>query len=302
MSTNIKYLNEISNQEKSAKCLIGYHNYILGIGDGMLVRIPKDRVIWARIRDSYPLLQIVKLRLGSIVPSYKLILADAGGKLPGFLFYRKIPGKSILDYSRREAPNELGMRTLGILAALHSIRLPRAYYKSHTIKSISKNQMILYLQKYARFKNTIKLLPADMRQKSDLYWNKLINSIKCKHYVSIIHGDLDMRNILIDSKGKVSGVLDWDNIALGDPARDLCGLLEVYKYKQFNKIMAFYFNMMKIGSESSKRKLLDRIFFYGIMNRFYELEFLSGGRNSKNLQILIKRLDEDLKLAANVKI
>jgi len=37
----------------------------------------------------------------------------------------------------------------------------------------------------------------------------------------IVHGDLHMRHVLLDEGGEVSGIIDWGDVALGDPAIDL---------------------------------------------------------------------------------
>ncbi|WP_102125907.1 phosphotransferase [Deinococcus planocerae] len=41
----------------------------------------------------------------------------------------------------------------------------------------------------------------------------------------LIHGDLAAEHVLLDEGGNVTGVIDWSDAALGDPARDLSGLL-----------------------------------------------------------------------------
>lgn len=37
----------------------------------------------------------------------------------------------------------------------------------------------------------------------------------------VIHGDLHMRHVLVDERGGVSGIIDWGDVALGDPAIDV---------------------------------------------------------------------------------
>ncbi|MFC6750475.1 phosphotransferase family protein [Deinococcus aquaticus] len=40
-----------------------------------------------------------------------------------------------------------------------------------------------------------------------------------------IHGDFAAEHVSLDGQGRLSGVLDWSDAALGDPARDLAGLI-----------------------------------------------------------------------------
>jgi Ser/Thr protein kinase RdoA (MazF antagonist) len=39
--------------------------------------------------------------------------------------------------------------------------------------------------------------------------------------LTIVHGDLYARHVLVDERGALSGVIDWGDIHLGDPAIDL---------------------------------------------------------------------------------
>ncbi len=39
--------------------------------------------------------------------------------------------------------------------------------------------------------------------------------------VSAIHGDLYARHLLLDPRGGLAAVIDWGDVALGDPAEDL---------------------------------------------------------------------------------
>lgn len=40
-----------------------------------------------------------------------------------------------------------------------------------------------------------------------------------------IHGDLAAEHVLLDEQGRPTGVIDWSDAVVGDPARDLAGLL-----------------------------------------------------------------------------
>ncbi|MBB5378095.1 aminoglycoside phosphotransferase (APT) family kinase protein [Deinococcus metalli] len=41
----------------------------------------------------------------------------------------------------------------------------------------------------------------------------------------VIHGDFAAEHVLTDDRGRPTGVIDWSDAAVGDPARDLAGLL-----------------------------------------------------------------------------
>lgn len=43
--------------------------------------------------------------------------------------------------------------------------------------------------------------------------------------LAVIHGDLAAEHVMIGGHGGVTGILDWADAAIGDPARDLAGLI-----------------------------------------------------------------------------
>jgi len=56
---------------------------------------------------------------------------------------------------------------------------------------------------------------------------QLAASIPTQQRVSIVHGDYRLDNTVLDEKGRVKAILDWEICTLGDPMADL-GLLLVY--------------------------------------------------------------------------
>jgi aminoglycoside phosphotransferase (APT) family kinase protein len=55
----------------------------------------------------------------------------------------------------------------------------------------------------------------------------LAASVPAPRGVSLVHGDYRLDNMVLDAKGAVAGVLDWEICTLGDPMADV-GLLAVY--------------------------------------------------------------------------
>lgn len=39
--------------------------------------------------------------------------------------------------------------------------------------------------------------------------------------VAVLHGDLHVRHLLVDEDGRATGVIDWGDVCIGDPAIDL---------------------------------------------------------------------------------
>ncbi|TMR41404.1 viomycin phosphotransferase [Actinomadura geliboluensis] len=71
---------------------------------------------------------------------------------------------------------------------------------------------------------------------------------------AVVHGDLGAENVLwewADGLPRLSGVLDWDDVALGDPAEDLAAISASYGPELLKRMLAL--------SAGSHRELLARI-------------------------------------------
>ncbi|MFT8311653.1 MAG: phosphotransferase [Sporolactobacillus sp.] len=64
----------------------------------------------------------------------------------------------------------------------------------------------------------------------------------------LVHGDLHIRNIVIDQRHKVSGVIDWGDVHIGDPAVDLS---IVYSFLP-NSARAEFFSVYGEVSDATK--------------------------------------------------
>lgn len=71
---------------------------------------------------------------------------------------------------------------------------------------------------------------------------------------AVVHGDLGAENVLwewADGLPRLSGVLDWDDVALGDPAEDLAAIIASYGPELLKRVLTL--------SAGSHRELLARI-------------------------------------------
>lgn len=56
----------------------------------------------------------------------------------------------------------------------------------------------------------------------DRWWDRFLADARMHRYQPAIrHGDLWHGNLLIHANGKISAVLDWEMVAIADPAQDL---------------------------------------------------------------------------------
>ena len=66
-------------------------------------------------------------------------------------------------------------------------------------------------------------LPPALRDRCSAFLDAAELPIECPA-PCLIHGDLEAEHLLLDESGGLAAVLDWSDVCLGDPARDLGGL------------------------------------------------------------------------------
>ncbi len=117
--------------------------------------------------------------------------------------------------------------------------------------------------------------------------------------VSICHGDLFGANIL-EVRGRITGVIDWNLVTVADPAFDVGGQLAAYEMSATPgpRIMALFSmafgRVLSWGLRTSYRRYrrLDRatVVYYSVMRAFTEMTFKLG------MQAEMERTGETIRL------
>lgn len=72
------------------------------------------------------------------------------------------------------------------------------------------------------------LLSGPERAVSERVWSELSATLETADFHSaLVHGDLTGGNLLCDPEGRLTGVIDWSDAPVTDPAFDFAGLLTV---------------------------------------------------------------------------
>ena len=147
------------------------------------------------------------------VPAY---FCPPGAQLPfGAIGYRRLPGQPCgSDTATETTGRELGT----LLAALHHVEAR----KFPAMPGPDK----VWQHWHNLRKDTELALPGRMAkseiQRISRWWDQFLADQRMQHYQPAIrHGDLWYGNLLIQPDGAISAVLDWEVVAIADPAQDL---------------------------------------------------------------------------------
>lgn len=189
-------------------------------GQRWILRVPRRPEVMVRAKSEGAALAMLRRHLPIAVPDWQIFSGDliAYPVLPG------LPGLSfdpttyeVTWHFNKDAP--LFVETLGAaIAALHAI--PRDVAIASGIASSTVANVRQKLRTDLDRVNGEFEVPVAKRDDwrawltDDSYWPL---------ETTVVHGDLYAGHVMVDSDGRVTGMIDWTEARLGDPAIDFIG-------------------------------------------------------------------------------
>ena len=207
----------------------GWDNLVLEVNRRHIFRFPRFRGGWARILKETNSLPLISPKLTVDVPEYRDMWAGSKQYPWKFAGYRKIPGVSCAELRYLNDVVALG-RDLGhFLTELHRIRQSdkiMEYVPRYDTETWSKSR-IAFHHRVQRL--VYPLLDGSTRSAGEEFWGRSIELMSKADFVpTLIHSDMRAGNIILDpTTSRLKGIVDWDNVAVGDPALDFMGAFEV---------------------------------------------------------------------------
>lgn len=243
----------------------GWDNDILIVNKKIVFRFPKSSDILSKILDERKILELLKLKNPILrIPDYEFVYS--GSELKG-VKYSFLEGSSLSEIPINNLKNNpLNAKAIGdFLTKLHSIDVSKLNETNlgttHTLK--------YWEGLYSKVKSDI--FPfLNIHQQNDVnaVFSDFIDGFtKLTFNKTIIHGDLTASNIIYNKKkGNVSGIIDFTDAQIGDPAFDFAGLYWDFGPDFTEDVLHWY-----RGNETTD-SILSRVkTFYGLQPIFHEL-------------------------------
>jgi aminoglycoside phosphotransferase (APT) family kinase protein len=213
----------------------GWDFQVFEVGAGWLFRFPKREESAVRLTKEYHLLSDLKQWVSLPIPDYQCFCEPHGDSGWPFAGYIKIPGTPGDVAEPIDWPTVA--RQLGIfLAELHAYPVDRALEAGVPRE---KRSLARWRDEALAGLEGIGSLPLDRRD--------LCNHLKSDPtgYASgtprLVHNDLWAEHILIDPRTLgVSGIIDWGDAAVGDPAIDLAPVYAWRGEQGLRDVLAHY--------------------------------------------------------------
>ena len=221
----------------------GWDSFVLDINDALIFRFPMRDDVIPYLEKEMRLLPELEQALSAPIPHFTYIGQGDENYPYTFVGYPKIGGVALEDERiTREQLATLAPALAAFLNELHSFPLERAAelaVENHTPQQWRE----MYRERYEDIeKRVFPLLDADLRAVSTRYWQAFLRNDSLFIFrPALIHCDLNCEHIFCDlERGTLTGIIDWGDATIGDPALDFVGLCRQRGEEFARQVLAGY--------------------------------------------------------------
>lgn len=234
----------------------GWDSVAVLVNDDLIFRFPKRRDVEPQYLFERQLLPALASALPLRVPDVAFFW-PSGATYPGVFIGHHLIGGQQLAIEHLTAERAPGLaRQLGqFLSALHRFPVELATQLGVPAGDRKAWQQ-RYLNQYQQIQSRVlPLLGQAARARIISNWQAFLHD-DARFTTTLIHHDLASEHILYDpARGTISGIIDWGDAAIGDPAIDFTGLLADYGEGFTEHVLAHYQGVID-------RSFRDRMRFY----------------------------------------
>lgn len=271
---NITTIKKIGEGDDSIAFLFN-HNYIF--------RFPKRKDVKQSLEKEIAVLSKIKTQLDLEIPNFDFISKEIN-----FVGYKSINGtfltKEIYNSLEKEFQIQIQKSLAVFLSQLHHISLSKL--KGCGLKNINLKE------EYSDdFEDTKKLIfpnisPANRDIITKLFTAYLSDDKNFEYKPALVHNDFSTDHILFEiSTKKVNGIIDFSDMAIGDPDYDF-----MYLYGCFGE--DFIKSMLKFYEHRNHKNLLEKLHFFSLANKLQILIRTIKENNQDEIKKNYKTLDK----------
>lgn len=232
---------------------------------GWIFRFPRNSVVAKNLQKEQAVLTVVAPRVEFAVPRFEHVGTCRNQPYAG---YRRIPGIPLSD--RPFTGSKLAAETAGsiasVLSSLHDIPaslVADACGEEPTVEA--------WWLRYNELRETVRawiapILDSRTLEAVERGFNRFMDEeLATLEAVALVHCDLGCEHILIgEDETTVTGLIDFEDVTIGDPTIDYVGIFVTFGMKAVEKIRACY-------AQASDDNIVNRLRFYTWMASCHEV-------------------------------
>lgn len=260
----------------------GDNSVAFSVNNKYVFRFPKHYDAKLQMQREIITLPIIRLAVNLSIPNFEFISPDKS-----FVGYQAINGVPLTSeiYTSLTATiqDDARQSIAEFLSQLHHIDL-------FSINNCGLEKMDLkkdYAETFAQAKDIIypNVSTAKRQVISDLFLSYLGNPENFAFSPSLIHNDFSKDHILFDIvKQQITGIIDFGDIALGDPDYDF-----MYLYDEFGE--DFLNGIVRIDNPNNQHKLIKKLKFFSLANKIQIIFMEKEAYDSEALEEAYSTLD-----------
>ena len=253
----------------------GWDSVVFEVNNEYIFRFARRADVVDQHEMELRLLPLLSRRLSTAVPEPEFIGRSDDGRLE-FFGYRKVPGRPLLEVaSSVERAAALATECATFLSELHSVSVKEA--SATGVKNMDAEGWRKDLEGFRERirRDAFAHLNAATQRQVDDTWEAFLSAEENFQFSSVlIHGDLSPEAHILCEADRISGVIDWGDACVGDPALDFTGIFHACGRSFTERVVADYAG--EVGGSFFRR-----ISFYRWLIPFHEIEFALA-TNSKD--------------------
>jgi aminoglycoside 2''-phosphotransferase len=240
----------------------GWDSFVLEVNGELIFRFPMREDVIAYFQKEIRLLPVLEEVLSTPIPHFEYFGHGDANYPFEFVGYSKLDGVALEAESiTPEQLAALAPALATFLNELHSFPVVKAIHAGvweHTSAQWRERYQDLYDDLQVR---VIPLLDGELRTKSERLWENFLNVESIFRFQPVlIHCDLGCEHIFCDpARGMLTGVIDWGDAMIGDPAMDFVGLYNRRGREFTERVLAGYHDTI----DTAFWKRIDFYFCYG---------------------------------------
>ncbi len=244
------------------------------VNEKYIFRFPKKESVKQQLRREIFVLPKLKSALNLQIPDFEFISPQIN-----FVGYKKIQGEvlsnEILQSLNKKQQVSVQKTIANFLSQIHSFPLS-------DLQNCALETMNLYEEYVDNFENAKKMIfPKISKNKREiitgLFTSYLSNKNNFDYTPTFVHNDFSKDHILFDTVNKeITGIIDFGDIAFGDPDYDFMYLLDEFGEDFIMEILKYY----QVSNRPVSR---NKIHFFTLANKIQIL--LTSIRDNDNQEI-----------------
>ncbi len=257
----------------------GWDSVALLINDHQVFRFAKRPDVAVRQAREAELLPLLADRLPLQIPYYTHTWADPAWPGKRIVGYRLLPGEQLKsDRARLEHRASQAAQLGAFVSALHAVPVEEAR-KHGALGDATASRRKAYRDFFDVVRaNMLPLFSAHEQAAIVAFWSRYLDDDTCFAFTStLVHRDINTDHVLFDpTSGKLTGIIDWGDAAIDDPAVDFAGVRRQLGDEVAQQMLAAYQHQLD-------STFLRRMDFYAGMEPFHEIHFGQLSEDAEHL-------------------